>query len=201
MDLQATGNFIKEQRKQAGLTQTQLAEKLAVSEKTVSKWECGNGFPDTAIMLPLCEVLKVSANELLSGKKIEEKDYKTEAEKNLIDLNERHEDTTKFLLKLEIVLGFMVCIPFFAFIMIAALVQMPDWVRIVGIVLSIVYFIFGMHFCMLIEKDAGFYECRHCHHKYIPTLKSVYCAMHINRTRFMRCPKCGKKSWQKKVVK
>ena len=70
MDLKETGLCIKEQRKNKNLTQAELAEKLNVSEKTVSKWECGNGFPDTSIMLPLCEVLEISANELLSGKKL-----------------------------------------------------------------------------------------------------------------------------------
>ena len=68
MDLIVTGKFIKEQRKAKGLTQLQLAEKIGVSEKTISKWECGNGFPDTTLMLPLCSALGISANELLSGK-------------------------------------------------------------------------------------------------------------------------------------
>ena len=53
--------------------------------------------------------------------------------------------------------------------------------------------IFEILFAILIEKDAGFYECAHCHHKYIPTFKSVLWAIHINRTRYMKCPKCGEK--------
>ena len=68
MDLSKTGKFIAERRKEKGLTQVKLAEKLNVSEKTISKWECGNGFPDTTLILPLCEILEISSNELLSAK-------------------------------------------------------------------------------------------------------------------------------------
>ena len=86
MDLQIIGKFIKEQRKAKELTQLQLSEKLNVSEKTISKWECGNGFPDTSLMLPLCKELDISANELLSGKRLTTNEYKQLAEDNLIKL-------------------------------------------------------------------------------------------------------------------
>ena len=65
MNLQIIGRFIKEQRKIRGMTQAELAEKICVSEKTISKLECGNGFPDTSLMLPLCKELGITANELL----------------------------------------------------------------------------------------------------------------------------------------
>ena len=74
MDLIKIGKFIQQQRKEKNLTQVQLAQKIGVSEKTISKWECGNGFPDTTLMLPLCSALSISANELLSGKLINEND-------------------------------------------------------------------------------------------------------------------------------
>lgn len=87
MNLIKTGKFIAEIRKSKKLTQVMLAEKLNVSEKTISKWECGNGFPDTSLILPLCEQLDISANELLSAKKLDEKNYKINAEENLVELN------------------------------------------------------------------------------------------------------------------
>ena len=52
-----------------------------------------------------------------------------------------------------------------------------------------------------IEQVAGYYECEHCHHKYVPTYLNLNKAMHMGRTRYMKCPECGKKSWQKKVIK
>ncbi|MBR0351045.1 MAG: DNA-binding protein, partial [Clostridia bacterium] len=61
-------------------------------------------------------------------------------------------------------------------------------------------FLFGMHYCLKIEKTAGYYECEHCHHKYFPEYKIVFLAPHIVRTRYMRCPHCNEKSWNKKVI-
>ena len=95
MDLQKTGNFIAQQRKAKNLTQAKLAEKLHVSEKTVSKWECGNGFPDTSLIMPLCEALEISANELLSAEKINDNQYKEYAEHNLVTLQAKNTKNTK----------------------------------------------------------------------------------------------------------
>ena len=86
MDLKLVGKFIAQKRKEKNLTQSALADLLFISEKTVSKWECGKGFPDTSLILPLCSALEISANELLSGKTLTEQEYKTSAEKNLIEL-------------------------------------------------------------------------------------------------------------------
>ena len=112
MDLQAVGKFIKECRKAKNLTQGQLADKLNVSEKTISKWECGNGFPDTTLMLPLCKALEISANELLSGKLLADDEYKQQAENNLVSLKLQQEQSHKFLLTIENVLGYMASITF-----------------------------------------------------------------------------------------
>ena len=201
MDLKSIGALIKKQRKEKGLTQAELAERLYVSEKAISKWECGLGFPDTSIMLDLCRELDLNANELLSGKKIKDEEYKNKAEENLIALKTKDEDQTKFILKLEWVVGILSSIFFMSFIFIASFVSMQSWLRIVLIVAGFVVFVFGIHFCLLIEKDAGYYECPHCHHKYIPTYSQVLWSMHIGRTRHMKCPKCEKRGWNKKVIK
>ena len=201
MELKQIGNLIKSQRKEKNLTQSQLAEKLCVSEKTISKWECGGGFPEASLMLPLCDELSLNANELLSGKKIKEDNNKKTAEQNLINLKTKDEEQTKFILKLEWVIGFFASIFFMSFVFIASFAAMPTWLRIVLIIAGFIVFLIGMHFCLLIEKDAGYYECKHCHNKHIPTYNQILWSMHCGRTRHMKCPKCGKKSWQKKVVK
>ena len=201
MELEKIGKFIKDMRKEKKLTQIELAQKLEVSEKTISKWECGNGFPDTTLVLPLCKELGVSANELLCGEKISGSEYKERAEENIIALNLDIERKTKFLLTLEIVLGLFSTIILVAAVLSAGLALLPVWARIALIILGFVCFLFGVHFCLVIEKDAGFYECQHCHNKHVPTLKQTYFAMHFGRTRYMKCPKCKKNSWQKKVVK
>lgn len=201
MDLQIIGKFIKEQRKAKELTQLQLSEKLNVSEKTISKWECGNGFPDTSLMLPLCKELDISANELLSGKRLTTNEYKQLAEDNLIKLTSEQERSYKFLLTVETVLGYMASITFLILIFVASFIDMATWLRIVLIAIGLIQFVVAIHFCLCIEKDAGYYECAHCYNKYIPTYKQVLFSMHYGRTRYMKCPKCNKKSWQKKVTK
>ena len=201
MDLQIIGKFIKEQRKIKGLTQLQLSEKLGVSEKTISKWECGNGFPDTTLMLPLCNILGITANELLSGKILTSDEYKQQAENNLIRLKTEHEQSHKFLLTIENILGYMASITFIIFVFIASFLNLQTWLRIVLIATGFVHFIIAVHFCLVIEKDAGYYECKHCCNKYVPTYKQVLFSMHYGRTRYLKCPKCNKKSWQKKVTK
>lgn len=201
MDLQIIGRFIKEQRKIKGMTQAELAEKICVSEKTISKWECGNGFPDTSLMLPLCKELGITANELLSGKKLTGDEYMRQAENNLVTLKTQQEQSHKLLLTIEYILGYMSSLTLIILVFVASYINMPTWLRIFLIVFGLIHTIFGIHFCLVIEKDAGFYECQHCHNKYIPTYKQVLFSMHYGRTRYMKCPKCHKKSWQKKVIK
>ena len=201
MDLKIIGNFIKSQRKEKGLTQVELATKLSVSEKTISKWECGYGFPDTTLILPLCKELDITANELLSGKKLSSEEYQTEAEKNLLTLKKQQEQDHKFLLTLENVLGYLSSITFIILVFVASFANLSTWVRILLIVIGFIHIVVGIHFCLTIEKDAGYYECQHCHNKYIPTYKQILLSMHYGRTRYMKCPKCNKKSWQKKVLK
>ena len=202
MDLIKIGKFIQERRKSKKLTQVQLALQIGVSEKTISKWECGNGFPDATLIMPLCKALDISANELLSGMLLESnEEYKQQAENNLIILNKVQEKNVKFLLLLECVIGFLSVALLLGCVFVASFVALPDIFRIILCVVGIIFASVGIHFCLLIEKDAGFYECGYCHHKYIPTYKQIICSTHIGRTRHMKCPKCNKKSWSKKVIK
>lgn len=86
MDLMKIGNFITEKRKQKELTQQELADMLHLSNRTISKWECGKGIPDSAIMVELCRVLGISVNELLAGEQLSNDNYKTKAEENVLAL-------------------------------------------------------------------------------------------------------------------
>lgn len=91
MDQIKIGQFIAEIRRKKGLTQGQVAEKLLVSDKAVSKWECGNGLPNVSLMLPLCDILGISLNELLSGEYVSEEGYRKRAEENIIKIIEERE--------------------------------------------------------------------------------------------------------------
>ena len=201
MDLSKTGKFIQERRKVKKFTQTQLAQKIYVSEKTISKWECGKGFPDTSLILPLCQALDITANELLAGQLLSnDKDYKQQAEANLLNLKLSQEKNAKFLLTLEWILGIFSVSLLMTFVFIASFIKMPNFLRIVLCFVGFAFAIIGIHFCLIIEKDAGYYECSCCHHKYIPTFKQIFFSMHMGRTRYMKCPMCQKKSWSKKTI-
>lgn len=84
MNQEKIGNFIKEKRKEKNLTQEELAAKLGVSNRTISKWENGNGMPDYSIILDLCNKLDISINELLSGEEIKEENYQSMLEANML---------------------------------------------------------------------------------------------------------------------
>ena len=89
------GEFIHVLRKEKGLTQRELAEKIAVSDKTVSKWETGYALPDTSMLLKLCTTLNVSVNELLSGERIEESAYSQKADATIVNLIKENEKSKK----------------------------------------------------------------------------------------------------------
>ena len=97
MDQIKIGKFIAECRKKNNLTQMQLAEKLNITDRAISKWENGKGMPDSSIMIDLCNELKISVNELLSGERIEMKEYNKKAEENLFELNKSNEKKNKII--------------------------------------------------------------------------------------------------------
>ena len=126
--------------------------------------------------------------------------YNEKLEKNLIYMVKQKENADRKLLRLEWVVGYISAITFLIIIFIASFVEMPKWLVVLLIAFGIITFAIGMFNCLKIEQTAGYYECAKCHHKYVPTYSSVLWSMHINRTRYMKCPECKKRSWQKKVV-
>lgn len=200
MDQIKIGKFIAECRKKNNLTQMQLAEKLNITDRAISKWENGKAMPDSSIMLDLCNELKISVNELLSGEMIKMNNYNEKAEQNLLDMKKQKEEADSKMLKLELIIGYTSSITFLILIFVASFIEMATWIKIILIIFGIITFIIGLYNSLKIEQTAGYYECAKCHHKYIPTYKSVFFAMHSGRTRYMKCPKCNEKSWNKKVL-
>ena len=201
MDQEKIGKFIQEKRKEQNLTQSDLAEKLNITDRAISKWENGICLPDAGTMPLLCEILGISINDLFSGEKVDMKNNEKKLEENLLEMTKLKENKDKELLTMEIVIGVLSSLVLFVLIFVASFVDMPNYVRIILIVTGIIPFAIGISYAIRIEQVAGYYECNECHHKYVPKYSSVLFAMHANRTRYMKCPKCGKKSWQKKVLK
>lgn len=200
MDQLKTGKFIAECRKKKNLTQLQLAEKLNITDRAVSKWENGRSLPDSSIMLELCSLLDITVNDLLSGEVIDVNDYNKELENNLIEMVKQKEENDKHLLKLEWVIAILSLIVLLVPIFVAALIAMEDWQRTVLTFSGFIPAFAGFCFAVKIEQIAGYYKCKNCGHTYVPTYKAVNLAMHMGRTRYMRCPECHKKTWQKKVI-
>lgn len=200
MDQVKIGKFIAECRKKKNMTQAILAEKLNITDRAISKWETGKGMPDSSIMLELCNELDISVNELLSGEVIKMENYSQKAEENLLEMKKQKEETDREMLRLEIVIGYISTITFLILVFLASFVEMYSAIRILLIIGGSIVFAVGVINAIKIEQTAGYYECDKCHYKYIPTYKSVLFAMHHGRTRYMKCPKCNEKSWNKKVL-
>ena len=200
MDQIKIGKFIAECRKSKQLTQAALAEKLGITDRAISKWERGKGMPDSSIMLDLCGILGIKVNELLSGEVIDMDKYNVKAEENLLELKKQKEESDRRMLQLEWVIGYMASITFLILVFVASFIEMPAWLRVGLIVFGFITFMVGMHHGLKIEQTAGYYECAKCHHKYVPKYASVFWAMHMGRTRYMKCPECHQRSWNKKVI-
>ena len=200
MDQIKIGQFIKERRNKNNLTQMQLAEKLGIIDRAISKWENGRAMPDSAIMLDLCKELGITVNDLLSGEVVSMNNYNENSEKIILEMVKEKEKNDKLLLRCEILMG-VVCIGvMLGLTAVASLVTMEETLRILLIIIGLIPLLIATPFMLKIEQIAGYYECKECGHKYVPTYKAVNLAQHIGRTRKMRCPNCNKKSWQKKVI-
>lgn len=130
--------------------------------------------------------------------------YTKELENNLLELVKQKEQADKRLLRMEIVTGILCLLPLlFCAIIIPFFIEsgaIEEWLGALIIGLSLLPLLIAIPFLIKIEQTAGYYECQHCRHKHIPTYKAVFMAMHMGRTRYLKCPNCGKKSWQKKTI-
>lgn len=199
MDQIKTGKFIAEERKAKHYTQRELADKLGISDKTVSKWERGNGFPEVSLLLPLCEELGVTVNELLSGKRLQEIDYKQKAEENMMDLVKQAQESKKKILLSALVAGLVIiaAVPLF---LVAGAFEMAPWLRALLMGLGMVIIIIGIGIACVLDREAGAFECPACKERFVPDMKSYVMAPHTFTKRKLTCPKCGTAKYCKHVL-
>lgn len=197
MDMQKIGNFLAKLRKDKNLTQEELGEQLGVTNKTVSRWENGNYLPPVEMLQILSKFYDVDINELLSGKHLDEKHYKENAEEYIVaDLMKKQKEAKKRL-AVSIVVAVITILAGLSIILLSALLSAPIWLRIVCIVFSLLIIILGIGVCCVLTVDAGVYECPFCGEKFA-SMKDFISGAHIFTKRKLRCPKCGKKSFCKK---
>lgn len=200
MDQIKIGKFIASRRKEGHMTQADLAEKLGISDRAVSKWETGRSMPDSGIMLELCALLHINVNELLSGERIMTESYDKRVEENLLAMRREIEQRDKRMLRLEMWLTVPTIVVGIILIVLAVLLAIPMWLRVALVTFTVAMVVVVGFVAVGIEQNAGYYECESCHHRYVPTYREVILAPHRGRDRYMRCPKCGKRCWQKKVL-
>lgn len=200
MDQVKIGKFIADCRRKANYTQMQLSEKLGITDRAISKWETGKSLPDSSIMLELCGMLGITVNDLLSGEVVTMDNYNKEMENNLLEMIKQKEAADRRLLRLEIVLGIIAVLPLIAAVIAASVIPMEEWKADLLVGLSVIPLLIAAPFAIKIEQKAGYYQCKECGNRYVPKYFSVFFAPHLHTTRYMRCPKCGKKSWHKKVL-
>jgi len=200
MEYKKIGTFIMNERKAKKLTQAKLAEKLFVSEKTISKWENGKGLPDTSSLPKLCEILGVSLNELLNGEKnILDNDKKNE--ELLLKMAKELENKNKIIWISMWVIMIVSMIALLAGIFLTAFF-IPEGIWQIVIILSLcIVFLIPCFYALKLEVSVGAYKCKNCGHEIIPTYSEALGAMHMGTTRYLKCPNCHKRSWCKKVIK
>ena len=198
MDQITTGKFIAERRKARGLTQRELADLLNISDKTVSKWERGGGLPEVSLMLPLCKELDISVNELLSGRKLSDSEYKQNAEEHILSLIQEERAKTKFQTIIAVIVVIATLIAGIALIMISGLVELKTLYRVLLIVVGFVVMVMGIGVAIALELTCGAFECRKCGHRFVPSIGAYLMGAHSATTRHLKCPKCGKWSWAKR---
>lgn len=200
MDLIKIGKFIATCRKEKGITQENLAEKLYVTDRAVSKWERGISLPDASKMLDLCRILGITVNELLNGEKITKKDYDEKTNELLVELTKKEEIKNKRMLIDMWVLMITTLIFYIAIILISSYTLKEGKLFGIIIFVSTLILLIVAFYSFKLEVDAGYYECKNCHHKFTVRYFTAFFAPHINTTRYLKCPKCSKRTWCKKVM-
>ena len=199
MDYTKIGSFIARERRAGKLTQEELAEKLYVSAKTVSKWENGKGLPDTSLLLNICGIFGVTVNELLSGERLDDREYRDRAEDNIADLLSQRRDN-----KRKILFSAVCCAAGFSVLSVctavASFLDMAAWLRICLIFYGFVIAVFGLAVAAACDVKTGSFVCGHCGKKFAPSAKEYIFSRHTFTARRLKCPFCGKVGMCKKSL-
>lgn len=197
MDQIRIGKFIAEMRKTQSYTQRQLADILGISDKTVSKWETGNGLPEVSLMMPLCDALHINVNELLSGEHLTDSEYQDKAEENMMKLIKEKEESKK-----KIILSVIVCsltiLSGVTLLVLSGVLAMETWLRILLIAIGLIVVIGGIGVAIALDVTAGTFECPKCNTRFVPTTAAYIAGPHTITKRKLTCPNCGETSYCKK---
>ena len=199
MDLIKIGKFISAKRKEKKLTQEDLAEKLYITDRAVSKWERGLSLPDADKMLDLCSILDINVNELLIGEE-NMKDERNRTDELLVEMAKQEEIKNKKLMTSMWFITITSVLFYVGIITLACLTLKEGLLLGTVICTSTALLTITLFYSLKLEVDAGYYECKNCHHRHVPKYFIVLMAPHMSTTRYLKCPKCGKRTWSKKEM-
>ncbi len=199
MDQIKIGRFIAQERKQKNYTQRQLADRLGISDKTISKWERGNGFPEVSLLLPLCEELDISVNELLTGERVSDTEYRKKAEENMVNLVKEAQESKKKIILSALVAGLVILAATPLFVVSGA-VPMENWLRILLIIIGMVVIVVGIGIACVLDREAGAFECPECKERFVPEMGEYIMGPHTLTKRKLKCPNCGAYKYCRKVL-
>ena len=199
MDQIKTGKFIAEERKAKKYTQRELADKLSISDKTISKWERGNDFPEVSLLLPLCNELEITVNELLSGERLQAMDYKKKAEENMVNLVKEAQESKKKII-MSAMVGVLVIVAAVPLFVVAGMFEMQVWTRVLLMGIGFVITVMGIAIACVLDREAGAFECPECNNRFVPDMKSYIMGPHTITKRKLVCPYCGAHKYCKKVL-
>ena len=201
MDQIKIGKFIAECRKKKNLTQAQLAEKLDITDRAISKWETGKAMPDSDIMLDLCDILGIKVNELLCGEMIEIEHKDEQLNELIFQMAKNEERYHKRLLHSAYVI---IATSLTALICLMSLISLliPECgFQEFLIIVSVILFIIPCMIALKFKAETGYYECKNCQHMFVPNYKEIALLMQTPTRRLLKCTKCGKWTWCKKLTK
>lgn len=191
------GKFIASCRKELNFTQKQLAEQLNISDKTVSKWETGKGLPEVSLMMPLCEILRINVNELLSGERLSDDNYQEKAEENVMDLIREREENKKKVIISAVVAILTACVLVVCVLIVGYSKEFSLLIKSLIVGFGVFAFIVGIIIAIVLDREAGTFECAECGNKFVPTMKSYVMGRHTITKRYLKCPACGHKGYCK----
>ena len=199
MDQIKIGKFIANERKRKGYTQKQLSEKLEISDKTISKWERGNGFPEVSLLLPLCNELEITVNELLCGERVSEEDYQKKAEENMVNLVREAQESKKKII-ISAIIAFFSLLASMPLFIVAKIGMFSTQTQAILIVIGLIVLIGGIIIACVLDNDAGAFECPDCKTRFVPDMKAYIMGPHTITKRKLVCPHCGAHKYCRKVL-
>lgn len=150
-------------------------------------------------MLPLCEELDISVNELLAGERVSEDEYRKKAEENMVNLVKESQESKKKMILSAMIAGFGIVAGMPLFVISGSLV-METWLRFILMGIGMVVIIGSIAIACILDRDAGAFECPVCHERFVPGMWAYIMGPHTLTKRKLHCPKCGSTKYCKHVL-